>query len=98
MTKPFATSIVVALSLFSFATLAAPPLENTASLTAQFRRGTEVLAADSMEGRGITTEGIHRAADWIESEMKRDGFQPAFGKSYRQPFDIKTGVSLGDGN
>ncbi|HXF59172.1 MAG TPA: M28 family peptidase, partial [Candidatus Saccharimonadales bacterium] len=45
-----------------------------------------------MEGRGLNTQGIHRAADWIERRLRTRGFEPAFGKSYRQPFDIKTGV------
>ena len=64
-----------------------------ARLTEEFRSGVYTLADDSMEGRGLTTEGIHKAAAWIERKLRADGFQPAFGKSYRQPFDIKTGVT-----
>jgi len=63
-----------------------------ARLAEEFRSGVYALADDSMEGRGLTTGGIHKAAAWIERGLKERGFQPAFGKSYRQAFDIKTGV------
>ncbi|HEY7728160.1 MAG TPA: M28 family peptidase, partial [Candidatus Eisenbacteria bacterium] len=60
--------------------------------------GIEVLAAPAMEGRGVGTRGIRLAADWIEEQLKADGLKPAFGKSYRQKFRIKTGVSLAKRN
>src|SRR5256885_854178 len=56
------------------------------------------LAAPNMEGRGIATQGIHLAADYIERRLKSIGLQPAFGKSFREQFPIKTGVALGSGN
>ncbi|HEY2924290.1 MAG TPA: M28 family peptidase [Candidatus Eisenbacteria bacterium] len=64
----------------------------------EFRAGVYALAADSMEGRGLGTTGILRAADWIERGLRSRGMKPAFGKSYRQPFDIKTGVVPIEGN
>ncbi|MBI4365039.1 MAG: M28 family peptidase, partial [Candidatus Latescibacteria bacterium] len=64
----------------------------------EFRAGVYALAADSMEGRGLDTKGIHRAASWIERELRARGYSPAFGKSYRQPFDVKTGVTPAAGN
>jgi TolB protein len=70
----------------------------SARLAAEFRAGVYALADDSMEGRGLNTAGIHRAADWIERELRSRGMKPAFGKSYRQPFDIKTGVVPIPGN
>jgi len=66
--------------------------------TALFHDAVFALAADSMEGRGITTVGITRAAGWIERRMRAIGLKPAFGKSYRQRFPIKTGVALAGGN
>jgi Tol biopolymer transport system component len=67
-------------------------------LQEQFRKDIEVLASDAMEGRGLGTRGIGLAADWIESRLKSIGLQPAFGKSYRQSFQVKTGVALAGSN
>ncbi len=69
-----------------------------ARLAEEFRAGVYALADDSMEGRGLGTAGILRAADWIERELRARGMRPAFGGSYRQPFDIKTGVLPIPGN
>ena len=70
----------------------------TGDLAHTFERDVRVLASDRMEGRGLGTKGIARAADWIESQL-RDATKPAFpGGSYRQPFDVKTGVALGRDN
>src|SRR3954453_476289 len=78
-----------ALVLVSSAVLADEP---------QLRKDVAFLAAPDTEGRGINTKGIHKAADYIESRLKGIGLQPAFGKSYRQQFPIKTGVAVGSGN
>jgi Tol biopolymer transport system component len=56
------------------------------------------LAAPIMEGRGLGTKGIGLAASYLEGRMRDLGLEPAFGKSYRQPFPVKMGVSLGSGN
>ena len=58
------------------------------------------LAADEMEGRGLGTKGLAKAADYIEKELRASGLQPAFGggKSYRQGFPVKTGVASGANN
>src|SRR5439155_391436 len=64
----------------------------------QFERDVRLLASDRMEGRGLGTHGIDLAADWIESQLGATKLQPAFGKSYRQPFQVKTGVALAAGN
>ena len=77
---------------------APPPPSQPARLAEEFRSGVYALADDSMEGRGLGTQGIHRAADWIERQLRLHGFKPGFGKSYRQPFDIKTGVTPIAGN
>jgi Zn-dependent M28 family amino/carboxypeptidase len=39
-------------------------------------RGVEVLAADSMEGRGAATEGERRAVAYIESRFREIGLEP----------------------
>jgi Tol biopolymer transport system component len=64
----------------------------------QLRKDVGYLASPETEGRGIGTKGIDKAADYLEGRMKSIGLEPAFGKSYRQPFPIKTGVALDGGN
>ncbi|MGH7682595.1 MAG: M20/M25/M40 family metallo-hydrolase, partial [Candidatus Eiseniibacteriota bacterium] len=79
----------------------APPSANAATQdkeAATFHSYVYALAADSMEGRGLGSEGIRRSADWLEKRLRALGLKPAFGKSYRQPFPVKVGVSLTPGN
>jgi len=56
------------------------------------------LAADDMEGRGLGTKGIGKAANYIEAQLKAAKLKPAFGNSYRQKFPVKMGVSAGPQN
>jgi TolB protein len=51
-----------------------------------------------MEGRGLGTRGLEKAADWIERQLRALKLQPVFSGRYRQPFDVKTGVTLEKGN
>jgi hypothetical protein len=44
----------------------------------------DALADDSMAGRGIGTPGIHMAARFLASELKREGVQPAGDDGYLQ--------------
>ncbi|HXI01840.1 MAG TPA: M28 family peptidase [Candidatus Saccharimonadales bacterium] len=64
----------------------------------EFRRDVSVLASDDMEGRGLGTDGIAKAADWLEDQLRQMGFRPAFDGGYRQPFDVKVGVERVEGN
>jgi hypothetical protein len=76
---------------------AAPPREpHTPDVARRFAEDVAVLASDEMEGRGLGTAGLGRAADWIEKRLRGIGLRQAFGGSYRQPFDVKTGVAPGD--
>jgi len=68
------------------------------SLVKSFERGVRALASDDMEGRGLGTAGLDRAADWLETALRRLGLPPAFPDGYRQTFRIKTGVAREDGN
>ena len=68
------------------------------ALAKTFHDDVATLASDAMEGRGLTTKGIRRAADWIEGRLEKIGLQPAFDGSYRQAFQVKTGVVLAEGN
>lgn len=69
------------------------------SLNAQtIEQHIRTLSSDAMEGRGLNTEGLKKAADYIEKQLLAAKLQPAFGKSYRQTFPVKTGVTIGDKN
>jgi Tol biopolymer transport system component len=84
------------LALFLATRLPAAPPED--SLAEKFRRDTAVLASDEMEGRGLGTAGLDRAAVWIEQRLESTGVKPLFGRSYRQPVRIKSGVEMRSGN
>lgn len=73
------------------ATLAASP-EKT------IEKHIRTLASDEMEGRGLGTKGLQKAADYIEAELRAAGLKPGFDKSYRQKFPVKVGVSAGPNN
>ena len=56
------------------------------------------LSSDAMEGRGLNTKGLTKAAEYIEKELRAAKLEPAFGRSYRQQFPVKIGVALGQNN
>lgn len=69
------------------------------------RKAIEHLASDELEGRGLGSAGIDKAADYIADAFKRLGVQPAPGlDGYFQPFTItratkpdeSTSFSVGD--
>jgi Tol biopolymer transport system component len=87
------------LAILSFGIVAAAgPATTTSRLAGRFEKDVRVLAADEMEGRGLGTRGIARAAGWIERRLKELHLEPAFAGSYRQAFPIKTGVRKVEGN
>lgn len=74
-------------------------LAGTASISAaRLRAHVSMLASDAFEGRGPATAGIHRAANYLESELKSLGLEPLFGDRYRQPFDLTVAATLGPEN
>ena len=93
-----ATSAALTLAPCAARGAAAPQGAPSSKEVAAFRTAIYTLAADSMEGRGLGSAGIGRAADWIERRLKSSGLKPAFGNSYRQPLPVKIGVSLVPGN
>src|SRR5438309_3619105 len=63
-------------------------------LPKQLEHDVRFLASDETEGRGLGTKGIQKAATFIETRMRELKLTPAFGKTYRQSFRVKTGVAL----
>ena len=63
----------------------------------ELRKAVTYLASDELEGRGLETEGINKAADYIARAMKQAGLKPAPGMNgYFQPFTISTGSTVGE--
>ena len=55
------------------------------------------LASDELEGRGVETEGINKAADYIANHFRAIGLKvDSYNGSAFQPFEISTDVRMGD--
>lgn len=66
--------------------------------TTRVRRGLEILAADSMEGRLTGSPGMERAARWLEQQYKAVGLAPAGDSGgYRQHIPLRTAQGPGAG-
>jgi hypothetical protein len=83
--------------LVVFPSAATPPSTSNPQLAA-IERHIRTLSADAMEGRGLGTKGLEKAASYIEKELRAAKLEPAFGTSYREKFPVKTGVALGANN
>ena len=63
----------------------------------ELRKMVTYLASDELEGRGLETDGINKAADYIARAFKQTGLEPAPGMNgYFQPFTISNKTSVGD--
>ncbi|MFW5839146.1 MAG: M20/M25/M40 family metallo-hydrolase [Planctomycetota bacterium] len=54
------------------------------------------LAGEEFAGRGTGSEGEDKARDWLAEQYAAAGLNPARGKSYIQPFDLKAGAKIVD--
>jgi Tol biopolymer transport system component len=90
-----------AIALLVACAAAAPesePLQPSArGATDCVERIAAALADDAMEGRGVGTAGLERAALFLEEEFARAGLSEA-SVPRRQGFDAVTGVALGANN
>jgi hypothetical protein len=86
------------LALFGlFLLLGTAAAKNEEAIEARMRKDITFLASDECEGRGIHTEGINKAADYIAAEFAKAGLRPGGpGGSYFQPFAVQ-GQSKLDG-
>lgn len=64
-----------------------------------YLRHVRYLASDELKGRGNGTPELDKAAEYIASQFKSSGLQPAGNKgTYFQEFLVTTGSQLGPGN
>lgn len=66
-------------------------------LANDLKKHVSILAADSLEGRGIGTNGREKARDYIVNEFIKAGLTP-FNDSYLQPFRFRQNLSWIDCN
>jgi hypothetical protein len=66
---------------------------------ARLKDSVSYLASDEMEGRGVGTDGLNKAADYIAGQFKKMGLDVGvFDGSPFQVFQFQTGSRLGDKN
>src|SRR5262245_19069907 len=84
-------SVVAVLSLVALA----PAKEKAEALKAReiedrMRKDLSHLASDELEGRGVGTQGLDRAGEYIADQFKKAGLKPGgMSGSYFQPFTVK---------
>lgn len=71
--------LFTALSILCFQALCAQD-------SAFVRKMVDKLSSRSFWGRGYTKNGMHKAADFLVSQLQSFGVAPMDGKSYKQPF------------
>jgi hypothetical protein len=65
----------------------------------RFMEHVRFLASADMQGRGAGTQGLEKAAAYIEAQFRQMGLKPAgVNGSYTQPFTVTTGATLGKQN
>lgn len=68
--------------------------DNPATSLERVSKDIEFLASDALEGRGVQTDGIEKAAERILDVYREAGLKPAVGDSYRQEFPITLGKTV----
>ncbi|HJN66508.1 MAG TPA: M20/M25/M40 family metallo-hydrolase [Pirellulales bacterium] len=76
--------------------LLAADAENQEKVASRISDAVRLLASDELEGRGIGTEGLKRAAEFIAQEFEKIGLETRVveGTPY-QPFAVTTDAQLG---
>lgn len=62
------------------------------SLSEDLKKHVSILAADSLEGRGLGTKGSEKARRYITSEFEKAGLEK-FGDSFLHPFDYRVNLA-----
>jgi len=71
----------------------APVVDETAA--DRFEDAVEFLADDALGGRGVGTDGIATAAQFIEDGFRAAGVSAGFPEGYRQAFEVVTSIERG---
>ncbi len=75
--------------------VARKPLSGAAAIRAgELEAHVRTLAADEMEGRGVGTAGLDRAADYIAAKLEAAGLRPGGTDGFMQPFEVTVGATL----
>lgn len=61
----------------------------------RFGEDVRWLADDAREGRGIGTQGLNAAAEWISARFRALGLEPGNGLDYTQPFEVQAELAVG---
>jgi hypothetical protein len=77
---------LVLVPVFSWGAARTP--QEQKDIEARLKRDVSFLASPACEGRGPTTKGINRAADYIAEQFKKAGLKPGNPADYFQPFRI----------
>ena len=88
-----------ALLLLGFSLPGLLPAEDAAAVAERLRESVKTLAADEFEGRGVGTQGLDLAAEYVSQAFAEAGLgmTVAGGDPY-QEFDITTGARLTEPN
>jgi hypothetical protein len=93
--RPLAGAIALAaIALFAAPSAAQKPYDDP--VLERMRKDIFYLASPELEGRGIETKGIEKAADYVANHFKEAGLKPAMPDgSYFQPFTVTMSSQLG---
>jgi hypothetical protein len=64
----------------------------------RFLDHVKALSSAEMKGRATGSPELEKAAQYLAGQYKALGLEPAFGKSYLQPFSVTTNAKLGSKN
>ncbi len=62
----------------------------------RYQANVAYLADDAREGRGIGTQGLRDAADYVQKQLAAIGVEPGVGAGWRQSFEMVTDIERKD--
>ncbi len=98
-TRAATVVVVLALSLMALAPLARVAADEVSESEKRLAEAVRYLASDELEGRGLATAGINKAADYIADQFRQVGLKTqVFEGSPFQQFEVVTSTKLGSAN
>ena len=93
--KSFLKPLLIALAATAWLGSSAVAQQNNAKdKLGRVKYDVKYLASDELEGRGVETEGIHKAADYIVQEFKKYGVKPGDWSSDVCSSDLMMALSI----